>query len=393
MNTAERKSYLEQEFARRLDGSPTYWVRAPGRVDLMGSHTDYNAGFVLTMPIDRDTWIAARPRTDGKVVIQSLDIPGVSEFDLRQIAFDHKVHWANYVRGVAVMLQRSGYPLVGFDGLIHSTIPLGAGLSSSAALEVATGMLFQRLGNLVIAPVLLAQLCQQAENHFVGVNCGILDQYTAVLGAAGSAVLLDCRQLNHQQVDVPDNLTVVICDTCTKRTLAGTEYAERRVQCEEGVRRLQAILPRVIALRDVSATDLKAHMDVLPELVARRCKFIVEENARVLALGRALSVGDRDTIAALTAASFAGARELYEIVSPAMEWMMAAIHAAPGIIGARQAGAGFGGCMVAFVDSTAVKAFCAYVSHTYRSLSGIDPSIYPVRPVAGAEAICVDATL
>ncbi len=221
----------------------------------------------------------------------------------------------------------------------------------------------------------------------MGVNCGILDQYTSVLAAAGHAVLLDCRHLTHLPVPVPAGVTVVICDTRAKRTLAGTEYAARRAQCEEGVRLLQRYYPKATALRDVSGAELAAHESDLPVEVARRCRFIVEENARVLELGHALAAADHAAIATLTAASFAGARKLYEIVSPEMAWMLSAMTDAPGVIGARQAGAGFGGCLVAFVDGPQVPAFTAHVAAAYLRASDIRPQVYPVQPAPGAGAL------
>jgi galactokinase len=346
----------------------------------MGSHTDYNEGYVLTMAIDRNTWLAARPRPDRRVVIHSLNFEGGGAFSLDAIARDPAWPWTNYVRGVAAALQAQGFPLHGFDGLIHSTIPFGSGLSSSAALEVATAVMFKMLaGNPPLNPVQLARLCQQAENQFVGVNSGILDQYSSALGQAGHALLLDCRHLTHQTASLPAGLQVVICDTRAKRELTGSEYGERRAQCEAGARQLG-----VEALRDVLPAQFEAGQTQLPEVVARRCRFIIDENQRVLDLAAALSGNDLATVGALTAASYAGARDLYEIGAPAMETMMQAMRGGPGVVGARQAGAGFGGCMVAFVAREAVPAFTAHVKTAYQAAAGLEPAVYPVQAAVGA---------
>lgn len=379
-----RMASVGNRFAQKFGRPPALWSRAPGRVDLMGSHTDYNLGYVLTQAIDRDTWVAAHPRTDGNVAVESLNLAGRSEFRLNQIEHDAATPWANYVRGVAFVLQDEGYPLHGFDGLIHSTIPFGSGLSSSAALEVATAVVFDLLGALNIDPVEMALLCQRAENEFVGMDCGILDQYTSILGQEGCALLLDCRDLSSRAVEVPDEMQVVICDTKAQRELTGSEYGERRAQCQQGARLLARFYPGVSALRDVTLDQFEAHETDLPPLIARRCRFVIEENRRVIHLADALSGSKRPTVGALMAASYRGARDLYHIVSPQMEAMMDAMLTSPGVIGARQAGAGFGGCMVALVDGEQVSAFMHHVHQAYADATTIEPEIYPVRAAAGA---------
>jgi galactokinase len=379
-----RKDLVSSQFDERFGGLPSVWTQAPGRVDLMGSHTDYNLGYVLTQAIDRSTWIAARPREDNRVVVQSLDLPGQGEFDLGHIDYDTTVPWTNYVRGVASVLQQEGYALRGFDGLIHSTIPFGSGLSSSAALEVATAVLFDTLAVLNMDPVRMALLCQRAENEFVGMNCGILDQYSSAMGRTGSVLLLDCRDLSSQTKPLADGIRVVICDTRAKRELTGSEYPERRAQCEEGVRILSGFYPGIWALRDVDLEQLESHKVDLPGVVYRRCRFIIEENQRVVDIADALTDGNREQILALMAASYAGARDLYEISSDEMEMMMAAMLSAPGVIGARQAGAGFGGCMVACVEQGQVEAFAGHVRDHYQASSGIEPAVCPVSAAPGA---------
>jgi galactokinase len=379
-----RRVSISRHFVERFGRQPTVWSRAPGRVDLMGSHTDYNLGYVLTQAIDRDTWIAARPRDDNLVVIESSNLDGHSAFDLQRIEYDEAVPWSNYVRGVAAVLQEEGYPLHGFDGLIHSTIPFGSGLSSSAALEVATAVTFDLLGDLKLDPVEMALLCQRAENEFVGMNCGILDQYSSTMGKAGCVLLLDCRDLSSATRPVAPGIQVVICDTRAARALTGSEYAQRRAQCEEGVRILAGLYPGVQALRDVSLEQLGRHRAALSDVVYRRCRFVIEENQRVLDTADALARGNHEEIGALTSQSYTGARDLYEISCQEMAWMMEAMTSGPGVIGARQAGAGFGGCMVAFVEESQVGRFAQHVEAHYQAASGIEPQVYPVRAAAGA---------
>ena len=384
MDQEDRRSQVEEKFREIFHQPPALWVRAPGRVDLMGSHTDYNMGFVMTMTVDRDTWIAARPRSDRKVGVYSLNVPGGGEFSLDKIEHDPNYPWTDYIRAMAWALQESGYALNGFDGLIHSTVPFGSGLSSSAAIEMAAGIAFQQASGFTLDPVQMALLGQKAENQFVGVNSGILDQYSSAMGQANCALLLDCRHLTSQITPMAPNLRVVICDTRAKRSLMGTEYDERRAQCEEGVRLLQAYDPSIRALRDVTLERFQAHEKDLPEVVARRCRFIIEENQRVLDLAEILPSGSPEKLGQLFAASYAGARDLYEISAPSMEAMLKAMSGGPGVVGARQAGAGFGGCMVALVHSGSVEAFASHTREHYQRSTGITPQVYAVQATAGA---------
>ena len=385
----DRFGLVRDEFVRRFKTPPEVWVRAPGRVDLMGSHTDYNMGFVLTLSIDRDTWIAARARNDRTVTVHSLEVECGGAFDLGEITHDVSAPWTNYVRGVAHVLQGEGYRLSGFDGLVHSTVPLSSGLSSSAALEVASALVFRELGGWSIDPVHLALLCQRAENEFVGMNCGILDQYSSVMGEKGCALLLDCRDLRSVPVPLAAGSCVVICDTRAKRELTGSEYPERRAQCEDGARRLAQFYPGVRALRDVTIDQFNTHEADLPSVVARRCRFVIQENRRVLDMAKALPAGDRTAIDQLTRASYLGARDLYEIGSPEMGAMVGAMLSAPGVIGARQAGAGFGGCMVALVEADQAGAFARHVERAYAGATGIVPNVYPTEAAAGAGTLPV----
>ncbi len=375
-----RRESVAARFREKFASEPELWARAPGRVDLMGSHTDYNLGFVLTLPISRDTWIAARRRDDGVVRIHSMNLDAEDEFRLDGIAPVADSRWCNYVRGVAAILQNEGFALTGCDAVIDSTVPLESGLSSSAALECALATVFEGLGGWSVTPERKALLCQKAENEFVGMKCGILDQYSSCLGREGCALLLDCRDLSTRAVEIAGGIRVVICNTMSQRRLTGGEYVQRRSECEQG-----AALLGVSALRELTPESLAARRQELPEQVAKRCEFIVAESARAEALAGALQAGDRAAVAQLCAESFAGARDLYEICSPAMSAMMDAMLAAPGAIGARQAGAGFGGCMVALVDAAGTDAFRAAVLDAYRGATGVQAEVYPVEAARGAE--------
>ncbi len=387
MQSDKRKAMISERFEQAYGGLPEIWVRAPGRVDLMGSHTDYNMGYVMTMTVSQDTWIAAQARQDGRVCICSLNTDGQSCFDLDNILHDPDLPWSNYVRGVAKVLQEKGHSLQGFDGLIHSTIPFGRGLSSSAALEMASAIVFQQVSEFRLDAVQMALYGQEAENKFVGVNSGILDQYSSALGKEDCALKLDCRHLTSETVQIPKDLRVVICDTQAKRNLVGSEYDERRKQCEAGVRFLQQFYPDIRALRDVSIVEFMAHEDEMPDLVAKRCRVIVEENQRVLDLAEAFSKSDQGAVSRLFSTSYAGARDLFEISVPAMEAMIDAILKSPGAISGRQAGAGFGGCMVALVMADQVEEFSTQVKKHYQEKTGIAPRIYTTTASAGAGLI------
>jgi galactokinase len=384
MQFNERKSTITENFEKAFGGQPEIWVRAPGRVDLMGSHTDYNMGFVMTMTVDQDTWIAARPRLDRQVRLRSLNISGESCFSLDNIIHDSDASWGNYIRGVANVLMEAGYRLQGFDGIIHSTIPFGSGLSSSAALEMTSALVFQQVSNFTLEPVQMALYGQKAENEFVGVRTGILDQYSSAMGKEGCALQLDCRNLTSENVRIANGLQTVICDTRTKRNLVGSEYDDRRRQCEDGVRFLRRYYPEVQALRDISLEQFSAHEKGISELIAKRCRFIIEENLRVLDMAVALESGDESVLANLYSASYAGARDLFEIGAPAMEAMYKSAHDSPGIVACRQAGAGFGGCMVALVKAEQADAFSQNVHHLYEEKTGNAPRIFSATASAGA---------
>ncbi|MEM8857949.1 MAG: galactokinase [Chloroflexota bacterium] len=392
INREKRKALISAEFKKRFNASPQIWSRAPGRVDLMGSHTDYNMGYVMTMTIDRDTWIAARPRSDRTVHLQSLNLDGKTEFLLDHIEFDTQNSWSNYVRGVAHVMENKGIHLCGFDGLIHSTVPFGSGLSSSAALEMAAVSLFASISHVKLDPVNMAIIGQKAENEFVGVNTGILDQYSSAMGKANSTILLDCRHLTSQTVPMSNQFSVVICDTRAKRKLIGSEYDMRRQQCEEAVRIFQQVDPSVNALRDVSMDLFKEHESLLPPIVAKRARFIIEESQRVCDLASALPTGDRKALSHLFNQSFDGACNLFEIGAPAMHHMMHAMQQAPGFIAGRQAGGGFGGCMTALVEVGKENEFAAAVEQSYFEASKTQPSVYPIVATEGAGMVDHDDT-
>jgi galactokinase len=375
----ERRQYVTELFRSKFASDPELWARAPGRVDLMGSHTDYNLGYVLTLPISRDTWMAARANGSREVRVHAANFGEDDRFSLDAIAKTESCKWSNYLRGVAAVLQSKGLRLDGFDAVIHSTVPLESGLSSSAALECATAVVFRELGGWPLEPETMARLCQKAENEFVGVPCGILDQFSSCLGRKDCALLLDCRDLSTSPVPIASGVQVVICDTRARRQVGAAEYRLRRQQCEEGAARLGAA-----ALRDVTPAQLEAGASQLPPEVLKRSRFIVEEDRRVLDLAAALGSGDRASIGRLLGESFAGARDLFEICSPPMIAMMQAMLAAPGVIGARQAGAGFGGCMVALVEEEQGEEFRAAVARHYAEATATIPEVYPVSASTGA---------
>ena len=367
-----------EAFRARYGQDPTIGVRAPGRVDLMGSHTDYNEGKVMTLTLDRGIRILARPRDDGRVRLHSLDREPDGEFRAEDPGQASVSGWGRYVQGVAVELQRAGQPIVGADLLVSGNLPMASGLSSSAALEAASITAFERLGGFRLEPVDKARLAQRAENDWLGVPCGILDQYSSILGEKDSALVLDCRSVTHRLVALPHGLTVVLADTRAPRELGESAYAERRQACETAVNVLRRATPSVTHLRDVSPAMLEAAQDGLDPTVLRRARFIVREHARVEALASALEQGDHARIGHLMRASFEGARDEFELCTEPMELMFEALDQGPGRVGCRQAGGGFGGCLVALVLENEVDRFCDTVTEHYERRSGVTPRVFPV---------------
>lgn len=380
---------LRREFIDRLGAEPEHIVRAPGRVNLIGEHTDYNGGFVLPMAIDREALIAGRRRADNTVRMIALDFGGdQSVFPLDAIARDENHAWSNYVRGVALALQERGAVLTGLDMVIQGDVPIGSGLSSSAALEVCAAKTFDTFSALGLSGVDIAQLSQHAENQFVGVQSGIMDQFISALAQAGHALLIDCRDLSHRNVAMPKGITVVICDTMKRRGLVSSEYNTRRAECEQAVRLLAGRLGRPIRfLREVSLDEFTPLERELPPQVAKRARHVIGENARVLAAVTAMEKDDLVTLGRLMNESHKSLRNDYEVSCLELDAMVDTARHQPGCQGARLTGAGFGGCTVNLVRDNAVSAFVEGVARGYQAHTGIQPQIYVSRAAAGASVI------
>ncbi len=374
------QSLVTQEFAIRFGQRPTFIVRAPGRVNLIGEHTDYNDGFVLPMAIDRAMWIALRPRDDRHVVLHSLDFPEVGGFSLHEIS--HGRAWDEYLRGMAWGLQEASYTLNGWEGVLGSDIPVGAGLSSSAALEMVTAMAFSAVGGWEFIPDIMAKIGQKAENEWVGANTGIMDQMISASGQVDHALLIDCRDLSTRHIPLPTKATVVILDTTTRHTHTDSGYNERREQCEAAARFFG-----VSHLRDVALKEFKDRSANLDELIRRRARHIISENERVLKAAQALSKGDAVEMGKLMNESHTSMRDDFEITNAELNIMVQAAQAQPGCFGARMTGGGFGGCAVALVHEDAVGAFVENVHASYAETTGLDPKIYLCKATNGAEVV------
>lgn len=384
MSKSSLRQQAEEAFDQRFPGVLCRVFQAPGRVNLIGEHTDYNEGFVLPVAIDRQVVLAARTRADRRVRLWSVSFQQASEFDLADIAHDPAAPWSNYVRGVAWALQQQGITLRGMDAVIAGNVPIGSGLSSSAAIEVATAVTFRALNELDIASVQLALLCQHAENEFVGMKCGIMDQFIAMLGQRGHALWIDCRSLEHEPVPLPSDVSVVICDTMKRRGLVDSEYNLRRQQCEQGVVLLQPCLPHVKALRDVTSADLDQYGHLLPPVVRQRCVHVVSENERVVSAVAALRAGAVGEFGRLMDLSHASLRDDYEVSCEELDVMVEAARIIPGCLGARMTGAGFGGCTVNLVHAEVAERFARRVADRYERELSVEPEVLICAASAGA---------
>ena len=378
----ERISRLSQTFTDYYGRSPSLIVRAPGRVNLIGEHTDYNDGFVLPIAIGRSVLLAAAPRRDRRVHICAIDLNREAKFDLDDIRRHPTERWSNYQRGVAHLLQEAGHRLMGMDAVLTSSVPVGAGLSSSAAVEVAAAWAFTSLSGIEPNRVQMARLCQQAEHEFAGVPCGIMDQFIVALGRQHHALLLDCRSLAVQHVLLPASVRVVVADTGVRRELAGSAYAERRTQCEEATRRLG-----VPALRDVTVEMLAARAGTLPTEVHARARHIVSENERVLDAVATLRRGDVAAFGHLMNESHRSLRDDYEVSGPELDAMVAAAQSLRGCYGSRLTGAGFGGCTVSLVAEESVETFRRDLTARYKVVTGREATVNVCTATDGAGLI------
>ena len=378
------KGYLKEKYTEIYGGAARFF-RAPGRVNLIGEHTDYNGGFVLPMAIDRQTTVAAGLRNDRKIKVYTVNLEESAEFDLDAETERKDGFWLNYIEGVARILERNGVRLTGANLLIRSDVPTGAGLSSSAALETAVGLALSEISGQPIDRTTLAKIGQQTEHEFVGANVGIMDQFVSANAVAKHALLLDCRSLTFENVPLDTRETaVVICDTNVKHEIASSEYNTRRAECETAVEILKKYLPEIKQLRDVSAADLNKFADFLPDNVFRRARHIVTENARTIEAGNALKSNDLTEFGRLMRESHLSMRDDFEISCRELDVMVEIAEKSDGVLGARMTGGGFGGSTVNLVKRANLGRFKETIRREYQRLTEIKPTVLVSEAGGGA---------
>jgi galactokinase len=384
--TPERLKNIRGAFHRRFAGEPAFVARGPGRVNLIGEHTDYNDGFVLPCALPFDVLVAARPRPDEMVVLHSLNFRGDASFPLDSIEATGP-RWAQYVKGVAWAMQQAGYPLRGLDIAVEGDVPVGSGLSSSAAIEVAIATAFAHATETDIPGPEIAQICKKAENDFAGVPSGIMDQFISAVGKEGHALFLDCRDLSFEQIPFDPEaagLTLVVADTAKRRSLAESVYGQRVEECAEAVKLLRQFMPDINSLRDVPFDRFQVYQPKLPDVIRRRARHVITENARVLGAVDALRFGAIEGLGAMMNASHDSLRDDYEVTGTHLDAMVEESRRIPGVIGSRMTGAGFGGCTVTLVKTESLEHFMEEVPARYKERTGLTPALYVVQPSAGA---------
>ena len=363
-------------------------VRSPGRVNLIGEHTDYNDGFVFPMAIGPHVLLAGRARDDGRVAVCSTLFEGeAAEFAINGVITPGAPSWANYVRGPVAVLKAKGVPLVGMDCLITNTLPPGGGLSSSAAMEVGTGRLMMALAGEDMDALTLALLCQKAEQDYAGVPCGVMDQTIVSAGKAGHAMLLDCRSHTPEFFPLSEDVAVVVVNSMVKHALTGGEYAERRRQCEAGTAYFARRDPKVKALRDVTPGQVEDARADLDDVIFRRCRHVTTENARCLRFAEDLQAADYAAAGRLMLASHASLRDDYEVSVPELDELVEIARALPGVYGSRMTGGGFGGCTVSLVRPDAVAGFLGQIRAKYKAARGIDAVAFATEAADGAAVV------
>ena len=374
---------LGDRFEQAFGAKPRIF-RAPGRVNLIGEHTDYNDGFVMPSAIGFYTWIAVSRRSDNVLHVRSEEFHETVDLSLQDLAGPPRKHWSDFVRGVAAVLQTRGCKLGGANLIIEGQVPMGAGLSSSASLEVATALALIPSSASQADPLELVKLCQRAEHEYVGTRCGIMDQFIAVFGQVDHALMLDCRSLHAESLVIPHDARLVICNSMVKHELASGEYNLRRADCETGVSILKKVLPHVVALRDVSTSQLELHRNELAELVYRRCRHVISENQRVLDAAGALRSGDLEQFGRLMYESHRSLREDFEVSCRELDVLVEIASKCAGVYGSRMTGGGFGGCTITLVESAAAADFQDTLSRRYKDVTGITPAIYSCSAAQGA---------
>ncbi len=374
-------------FRARFLREPDLVVRAPGRVNLIGEHTDYNDGFVLPLAVDRAAWVAASASRASTATLRALDMGGDEvSFPVDRVPASIG-KWADYPQALVWAFLDKGLKLVGLDAIMSSDVPVGAGMSSSAAVELAFAYAWNHFSGLGLRPDELALLSQRAENHYVGVNCGIMDQMISACGQAGRVMLLDTRTLARTYYPLPEGVAIVVADSRVRRSLAGSEYNIRRAQCEQAVALLRPALPGIAALRDVTSEQLAQHATLLPEVVLKRARHVVSENARVFKVTDALQRGDLETAGHLLKLGHVSLRDDYEVSAEELDVLVEAAWDVPGCYGARLTGAGFGGCAIALAAEAAVPELEAHLVETYLMHFEQEPRVYVVYSADGVATV------
>ncbi len=386
MTLTELASETSRRFQARYGHAPLWLVAAPGRVNLIGEHTDYNDGFVFPMGIERYTVIAASPSVLRRAQIFSADTNSEVTIDLESTVTRGQPSWSNYMRGVIAGFQKLKISIPGFDALVMSSVPMGGGLSSSAALEVSTATLLEAASNHRLDPVQKALLCQKAEQEFAGVPCGIMDQFTSVMAKEGHLLLLDCRSRTTELVPLTNpELSILIINSNVKHELTGGEYAERRAQCERA-----ASILSVASLRDSSLPMLEANRSRMEPLIYQRAHHVIAEIARTTEAAREMRTGHWSTLGQLMYASHDSLRDDFAVSCAELDLLVELAKKQGernGVFGSRMTGGGFGGCTVSLVETRAVDSICEQVGGAYRKQTGIEPTMFVSRPAGGARIL------
>ncbi|HXX00354.1 MAG TPA: galactokinase [Candidatus Acidoferrales bacterium] len=385
-NAPSTVEQLTARFYARF-GTSARIFRVPGRVNLIGEHTDYNDGFVMPAAIGFYTWVAGGCRPDRALTAYSELYDEETTVSLDDLSGPPRQHWSDFIRGLAATLLEAGYKLAGANLLIHGDVPVGAGLSSSASLEVAVALALTQISSVTPSRLELVKICQRTEHQYAGTRCGIMDQFAVSFAAAQHALMLDCRSLEYRLLPVPPDLRLVVCNSMVRRELASAEYNLRRSDCEAGVRLLQSHMPAIAALRDVEMKDLDRCAELLPERVYRRCRHVVSENSRVLKAASALEANDADHFGELMYQSHASLRDDYEVSCKELDLLVELASRVPGVYGARMTGGGFGGCTVNLVRAAEAASFQKQIAHEYSKQTGIMPSVHVCEITQGAEAL------